>query len=263
MGISVLEGRGFDASDLSRAVNTVIVDRDLAGALWPGRSALSRRFRIRDGPWLRVVGVTEDVKLAGPRDPLGPYLLFYPAGGEELRNQSVLVRASGDPAALVPAVRQLVREIDAQQPIASLKTGREMLAESVADPRLLLVVMAALAAAALTLAAVGVYGVVSFAVEERRREIGVRMALGAHAGRVVRSILGWGILLGSLGITGGLVATFIVSRFVAGILFGVSPVDLTVLVTAAAMLLVTCAAAVVRPALRAASMDPAEVLRAE
>jgi predicted permease len=263
MGISVLEGRGFDASDLSRAVNTVIVDRDLAGALWPGRSALSRRFRIRDGPWLRVVGVTEDVKLAGPLDPLGPYLLFYPAGQEELRNQSVLVRASGNPAALMPAVRQLVREMDAEQPIASLKTGREMLAENVADPRLLLVVMVALAAAALTLSAVGVYGLVSFAVEERRREIGVRMALGAHAGRVVRSVLGWGIVLASLGIAVGLAATLVVSRLVAGILFGTSPLDPTSLVTAAAMLLVTCAAAVVRPALRAASMDPAEVLRAE
>ena len=245
----------------ARAANTVIIDRDLADSIWPEGSAVGRSFRIREGPWLRVIGVTEDVKLEGPRDPLGPYLLFYPAS-RELGN-AIMLRTAGDPGRLAPVVRQVVRELDPEQPIRSLETGRQALVETVADPRLFLVVMVALAAVALTLAAVGVYGLVSFTVEQGRREIGIRVALGAHPGSIVAGVVRWGLVLGSLGIVIGLLATVMLSRFVASILYDTSPLDPAVLAMASVVLLVSCAGALVRPAMRAAATDPAEVLRAE
>lgn len=263
MGIPLLEGRAFESEDLSPTANTVIIDRDLADSLWPESSAVGRSFRIRDRPWLRVVGVTDDVKLEGPRDPLGSYLLFYPASQEDLRNRTVLLRATGDPERLAPAVRAVVRELDPGQPIRSLETGRQALTETVADPRLFLLVMVALAAAALTLAVIGVYGLVSFTVEQGRREIGIRVALGARAREIVVAILRRGLVLGSLGIMIGLVATIVLGRFVAAILYDTSPLDPMALVLASFVLLASCAGALLRPAARAAATDPAEVLRAE
>jgi putative ABC transport system permease protein len=136
-------------------------------------------------------------------------------------------------------------------------------ADTVADPRLLLVVMVALAAVALTLGVVGVYGLVSFAVEQGRREIGIRMALGARATTVVAGVLRWGVLMGLSGVAIGLLGVVLVGRFLDSILFDTLPTDPAVLTFAGGALVVACAAALVRPALDAASTDPARMLRSE
>jgi ABC-type antimicrobial peptide transport system permease subunit len=190
-------------------------------------------------------------------------MLFYPADRGELRSATVVLRTSGDPQASIPAVRRVVRAIDPDQPISSLETGRQALGETVADPRLLYVVMVALALVALTLGVVGVYGLVSFMVEQGRREIGIRMALGARARSVAIGVLRSGLTLGAVGVTIGLVATAAAGRFVAALLFGTAPLDAGALVTAAAVLMLACAAALVRPALQAAATDPARMLRSE
>jgi putative ABC transport system permease protein len=263
MGIPVVDGRPFEASDVEAEDSRVIVERDLAARLWPEGSAVGRRFRVRDEPWRTVVGVTGDVKLEGPLAPLGELLVFVPADAGELRSGVVVVRAAGAPASLVPAVRALVRELDTGQPIASVQTGRQALGESVADPRFLLSIMTLFAAVAVTLAGVGVYGLVSFTVAQRTREIGVRMALGARARRVVAGVFGWGLLLGSAGALIGLAAAMLLARFVEALLFGVSPLDPVALITAAGTLVGACALALTLPAWRAAAVQPVEALRVE
>jgi predicted permease len=263
MGIRIAEGRGFQAVDLSEGASSVVVDRDLADKLWPGQSAVGRRFRIRDEPWRTVVGVSADVKLDGPHDPYGPLMLFYPAPARELRSGTVMIRTDGDPAAVLPAVRAVVRELDPEQPISSLATGRQALGETIADPRFLLGIMIVFAVVAATLAAVGVYGLVSFTVAQRTREIGVRMALGARASRVVREVVGWGLVLGVIGVGLGIGAAALLSRSVAALLFNVSPLDPLALLSASGALLLACAAALVLPARRAASVQPVESLRVE
>ena len=263
MGIELVEGRAFGSEDLVPGTGSVVIDSDLAAFLWPEGSAVGRSFRVRDDPWLRVIGVTGDVKLEGPNDPVGPYLVFYPATDEDLRTATVLIRTTGDPKLVAAMVRDVVGGLDAVQPISGLVTGREALGEAVADPRLFVTVMGVLAAIALVLAAVGVYGLVSFTVEQERREIGIRVALGAHAGSVVVSVVRWGLGLGVLGIAIGLLGVVGLSRFVAAILYETSALEPIVVAAASAVLLISCGAALVRPALRAAATDPAEVLRAE
>lgn len=262
MGIPMLEGRGFTAADVE-AGDAVVIDRDLAEALWPGRSAVGRSFRIRSDSWLTVVGITDDVKLDGPREPYGPYFLFYPASHEDLRSGMVVIRSSTDPRTLVPAVRELVADVDPDQPIGDLQTGAEAIRDTVADPRLLAVIMAFLAGAAVLLAAVGIYGLVSFNVAQRRREIGVRVALGAWSGRVMGEVLRSGLILGLLGIGIGVSATALATRLLSGLLFQTPPFDPAVVTLASVTLLASCAAALIGPARRAAAADPAEALRAE
>jgi predicted permease len=263
MGIELVEGRAFGPDDLVPGSNTVVIDSDLAAYLWPEGNAVGRTFRVRDEPWLRVVGVTDDVKLEGPNDPLGPYLVFYAATHDDLRNATVLLRTKGDPRLVAPMVREALRALDRGQPIRSLQTGREVLGGAVANPRLFLTVMGLLAAIALVLAAVGVYGLVSFTVEQERREIGIRVALGAGAKSVVLSVVRWGLGLGALGIAIGQLGVVALNRFVAAILYETSSLEPTVLAAASVVLLLSCGGALVSPALRAAATDPAEVLRAE
>jgi hypothetical protein len=263
MGIQVVEGRGFLSEDVREGSSSVVVNREFAESFWPGQSAVGRRFRIGEQPWRTVVGVTGDVKLEGPLDPLGSQLLFYPAGERQLRSGIVTIRTRGDPSEVLADVRALVRELDPEQPISTLRTGREALGETIADPRFLLVIMGVFAAVAVALAAIGVYGLVSFTVAQRTREIGVRMALGARARTVVGEILGWGLKLGALGVAFGIGAAAILSRMVASLLFQVSPLDPIALLAAAGALLAACAAALVLPAWRAASVQPVEALRVE
>jgi len=261
MGIEIVEGRAFTSGD-AEVSSTVIVDRDLAVALWPDGRAVGRTLRIRERA-LTVVGVTEDVKLEGPSDPYGPWLIFYPATRDRLRGATSVIRTTGDPRALLPSVRALVQELDPRQPIASLRTGRQVLGESVADPRFLLVVLSVLAGVAVTLGAIGVYGLATFTVVQRTREIGVRRALGAQAGRVVREVVTRGLWIGLGGVAIGLAASVLVAGFVRSLLFGVSPLDPLALGGAALALLAACLVATLLPARRAARVQPSEALRLE
>ncbi len=190
-------------------------------------------------------------------------MLFYPADPERLRRGTVVIRASADPAAMAPAIRRLVAEVDPDQPIQSLETGTEALLETNADPRFLAVIMGALAGAALFLAAIGIYGLVSFSVAQRRREIGVRIALGAWSARVMLDVVRAGLALGAAGIAIGLTVTVVVGGHVSELLYQTSPLDPVILALAAVTLLASCAFALVGPARRAAAADPAEALRAE
>ncbi len=263
MGIPVIEGRGFGSGDLLKSASTVIVDRSLARKLWPYGDAVGRRFRRGREPWLTVVGVVADAKLDGPRDPNGPLRYFLPATDVRLSRQEIWIRTAGDAGAMVASIGHVARAVAPGQPIDRLETGRQVLGDDVRDARLLADVVAAFALLAVFLAVVGVYGLVSFTVAQRRREIGVRIALGAGPGRLVGNLLGQGLVLAVAGVAIGLGAAALLSRFVSALLFGVSPVDPIVLVAACVTLLVGCGVALVAPARRAAAVDPSEALRAE
>ena len=264
MGIPIREGRGFTAADVGADRENVIVDPDLAALLWPGRSPLGRRYRRSDGKdWYTVVGVAGDTRLDGPDDRDMPYNVFYPSAPERAGYANIRIRTRAAPAGLVEPVRQAVRALDPDLPIYELMPARMALREKIEQPRFVLLVMFVFAALALLLASIGVYGLVAFSVARRSRELGLRMALGAREGQVVRGVFGEGMRLAAAGVVLGLLGALVLSRFVEGLLFEVSKTDPASFLLALALLGLACAVALLAPARRAASVDPASTLRAD
>jgi predicted permease len=264
MGIAVIEGRPFDAGDLARGSGAVIVDRDFASMLWPGRSPIGQRFRTdANGPWYRVVGVVSDPRLLGPDDRDEPWIAFHPTGPERIGYATIAIRTSGNPASSASAVREAVRTVGPDVPIHSLTTGRQSIAEAMPEPRFVLIVMGVFAGLALLLAAVGVYALVAFSVARRSREIGIRIAIGATGRSIVGSVLGEGMTLAAAGVVVGLAGAIALSRFIAALLFEVSQNDPATYAGVAAVLLLACVAALLRPAIIASAVDPASTLRSD
>jgi predicted permease len=263
MRIPFLEGRAFTEADARDDTGAVIIDIDLAQRLWPGRRAVGRRFRMNaDDPWLTVVGVTGDVKLNGPDDPYGPYIVFHPTTAARTSGGDVILRAARDPAALSAAAQDVMRTLDPELPI-QIRTATQLAGETVELPRFLLAIMSVFAATALLLAAIGIYGLVSFTIAGRTREIGIRIAVGASRGQVVTRVLGGGLLISAAGLVLGLAGAAVLARFIAGLVFEISPLDPAALAIVAVVLTLASAVALLAPARRAASVDPAEALRAE
>jgi putative ABC transport system permease protein len=260
MGVPLVAGRGFHTGDVD--TDAVIIDQDLARFLWSD-DPIGRRFRIgEDGEWLRVVGVVEDLRLMGRDQRDGPYQILHPSSPEPARGWvEVAVRTAGDPGAVLGAVREAVRAIDPEQLIWRLRTAAEALAEEDEERRFLVMLMTLLAGVAVTLAAVGLYGVLSFSVARRSRELAVRMALGADRPRVRAMVLGEGMVVAFAGVGLGVVAALAVSRVVEQLLYQVEPHDPATLVITALLFLTIAAAASLLPALRATRVNPAETLR--
>lgn len=264
LGIEIADGRPFRAGDAERGA--AIVDRDFARTLFGEGSAVGRRFRMSaDASWREVVGVVEELKLTGIDDRETPLALVNPAADRGLTRPSVTVvaRTGGTPDALLPALRAAVQRVDPRQPIGQLTTGTDALAESIARPRFLLLVMSVLAAVATLLAVVGVYGVVSHTVSQRRREMGIRMAVGASRTKVRRSVLSRGAALAAGGALLGALAALSLSHLADGLLFGVGARDPASILTGAAAIFATAVLACWIPARRATRVDPVDVLRSE
>ncbi|HEX6631913.1 MAG TPA: ABC transporter permease [Gemmatimonadaceae bacterium] len=264
LGIPIVQGRAFTAADLPPEANAVIIDPDLARALWADGRAVGRRFRTDStSDWLTVVGVAGDVKLLGADDRAGRFELYYPtrpgAGGQ----RTIAVRTAGDPRALLGAMRAAVHAVDPRQPVARTETAEQRYRDTLAKPRFLLLVMEAFAAVALLLAAVGLYGVISYTVAQRTREIGIRVALGAQAAQVVRAVLGDGLRIAAAGVALGLAAAVGLSRFLRSLLFGVSATDPATYAVMALALLGIALLATWLPARRASRVDPVDALREE
>jgi predicted permease len=270
MGIPIVDGRGFNAEDLTPNSGSVVINEALASTLWPGERAVGRRFRVRNNallaaanpaPSWSVVGVAANARLDGPHEPYGRYRMFYPAA--RIRGGTLTLRAIGDPAALAPAVRDVLRQIDPDQPIRTLQTGRDALGETISQPRFMLVIMLVFATVAVALAGVGMYSLIAYLVSQRVREIGLRMAVGARSADVAAEVVGSGLALALAGAALGLAGALAVSRFFTTLLFDVSPLDLPALAFAVLALLACCTAALAIPARRAARTDPASALRAD
>jgi putative ABC transport system permease protein len=264
MGIPLVAGRTFNATD-DGASRSVIIDVDMARFLWADRSPLGKRFRMSaDGDWYTVVGVVGDVKLLGQDDRRGAFEMYQPLTPEEIDSyMSLAIRTDLDPREVMPAIREAVWELDPDQPIWRLETAKQALAESVDEPRFLVTLMTIAAGIALALVAVGLYGVLSFAVSQRTRELGVRIALGAGIGTLQRMVLWDGLLLAGIGVVLGLGGAVALGRIIRSLLFNVEPTDPVTLVVVAGVMLATALVACYLPARRATKVDPIVVLKAE
>ncbi len=270
--IPVLQGRTIEEQDRSGAPEVIVVNRTLARLAWPGQDPIGQRVLLGgggvDSVWRTVVGIVGDVRHRGltvqPRPEM--YLPHgqFPAGtGTPQRTMRIVLRAAGDPNALTNPLRATLAGLDPSVPLVDVQTMDQAMGNWAAERRLTMILVAAFAALALTLGAVGVYGVMAHLVVQRTREIGIRIALGALPREILGLVLRQGAWLAVAGVAIGVVGALAVSRVLTGLLFQVTPTDpLTYAGTALALLGVATFAALV-PALRATRTDPVEALRSE
>ncbi|HWZ84768.1 MAG TPA: FtsX-like permease family protein, partial [Thermoanaerobaculia bacterium] len=264
LGIPLVAGRDFAPTDRAGSPGVAIVNETLARRFWPGVSPLGHRLVQPDKPneVFEVVGVAKDSKYVLLTEPATPFAYFALAQGARFNETILLVR--GEPGiSLAAAVRDAAHDLDATLPLYHAQTLAESLRENMADRRQGTLLIAAFGGLALALAAVGLYGLIAFAVGQRRREIGIRMALGASRRDVVGLFVGRGTRLAGVGVALGLVLAAAVTRVLASFLFGVTPMDLTALGGVSLLLLAVAVLASGLPARRAAAVDPAIVLRDE
>jgi predicted permease len=263
VGQRVLAGRSFTTADRDLAVPPLLVNETFAKKYFGGAPlAVGRRMRTgrAGGDWTSIAGVVSDVRTQSLDQPAEPE--FYTVvSGTGIPALMVAVRAAGDPLSVASAVREAVWSIDRNVPVADLQPMRTMVGTTLARPRLLLTLLAAFAITGLALGAIGVYGVVAFGVTRRRREIGIRMALGADRASVVRLMLGESAWYASAGVAAGIAMALASSRVMKGLLFEVPATDALTYLTLALGVAALVALASYAPARRAASVNPADALR--
>ncbi len=263
LGIPLLRGRLMDQRDGLGTLPVVVVNRTLAEGFWPGEDPIGRRARVGDDPnvpWFTVVGVVGDIRRDRVAQAPEPEAYFALAQYGQ-RAPTYVVRLRGEAAPTLARIRETLRTIDPAIPLASVAPLREAVDLTVAAPRLLGVLLSTFAGIALLMAAVGVYGVIAFLIAERRREIGIRMALGATAGRMLRQTIGRGLRPVLVGLVAGLGLALIVGRFVAALFYEVTSTDPLTYAAVTVVLLLAGLVGCLAPARRAARVDPAGVLR--
>lgn len=261
MGIRTLAGRTFTPTDGPGSPRVLVVNETAARLYWGG-DALGGRIRPQGAPdgWGEVVGVVADSKVNSLQEPATP-MIYYAAEQAAIGAFQIVARTPGDPAALAPALRTALREVDASLPITGLTTLETMLGATLATPRLAARLMGFFSILALVLACLGVYAVVSFSVERRARELGIRIALGAATGRVIGMVVRESLVVVMVGILAGLLLAAVGARGLQGMLFGVAAADAPTMFGSAVLLLLAAGAAAFLPARRAAGADPASPLR--
>lgn len=273
LNIPLLEGRLFNDRDTDNSPLVAIVDDEFVARSFPNqpaRDVLGKRLRFneRDG-WLEIVGVVGHVKQSalnedGRAEIYRPWSQIPPKWKADFtRAMDMIVKTSVEPNSLVASIKREIRAIDKDQPIAQVQTLDDKLSESVAPQRFTLLLLGIFALIALSLACAGIYGVMSYAVNQRTHEIGVRMALGAQSLDVLKLMLreGMGLVLVGLGL--GLAGSFALTRVMRGMLFGVTPTDATTLVGVSGVLMAVALLACYFPARRATKVDPLVALRYE
>ena len=266
LGIPLVRGRYFSERDAADAPGVAIIDEVTARKYWPSEDPVGKRISFEgdgdDRKWREVVGVVGHVKNRGLEGEARPqYYVPYPQN--PFSSMAIVVQAEGDPAALAGTVRGAIQAIDVDLPVYRVTTMERLVADSLAERRFSTLLLGVFAAVALLLAAVGLYGLLSYTVAQRRHEIGIRMALGARAGDVLRLVVGQALWLTLAGIALGLVAALALTRVMAGLLYGVSALDPATFAGVALLLLAVALAACLVPARRATRVDPAIALRAE
>ena len=267
MGIPLLRGRYFTEQDGPKSMGVLIVSESLAQKYWPGQDPLGKRLKWgppeSTDPWLTVVGIVGDVK-QGPLETAADAHTYEPYAqlGVPL-SLRVAVRGQGDPAVLAADIRAAVWSFDSQLALGSVRTMDEVISRSTASRRFSLVLIGAFAALALVLAAIGIYAVLAYSVARRTHEIGVRIALGARSGDVVRLVLGQGLRVTAIGIVFGVVGSLVLTRFLQSLLYEVQPTDPPTFIGALLLLVTVSVAASYLPARRAVHVDPMVALRYE
>jgi predicted permease len=264
LGAKLMEGRVFDDRDGETAAPVVMINHTMARTYYGNDSAIGRRVRVGGpkSPWLTIVGVVADIKNAGLDRATGSEL-YFPYRFGTTRGAAVILKTTGDPMAMTRALRAEVQALDRALPLAGVRSMEDVMALARSRPRFLTVLLTLFSGLSLTLAALGIYGVISYAVAQRTSEIGLRMALGAQTGHVLRLILGQGARLGIAGTAAGAIGAFALTRFLRGLLFGVSEFDPVTFIGMAAVLVAVTLLACYLPARRATRVDPLVALRYE
>jgi putative ABC transport system permease protein len=268
MGVRLLRGRFFNEYDNEKSQRVCLIDQNLAQQFWPKDDPIGKRI-VTELPkpgepmkWLTVVGVVSHVKNYGVDQP-SRIETYVPFAQDVNSSAAIVLRSTADPAVLTSAVREALRSLDSDVPLFNVQTLEEVVGETVAPRRLSVILLSAFAALALTLAAIGIYGVMSYAVSQRTQEFGIRMALGAKTGDVLRLVLRRAMSLLAIGAGIGLAGAFLLSRLMQSMLFQVPPTDLwtyaSILILLSSVALLAC----YLPARRATRVDPLVALRYE
>ena len=267
LGITLLKGRSLEETDSDHPLQA-LVSRAFAQQTWGNLDVLGRRLRmgptyIDEGlPWLTVVGIVDDVRqFSVSGRSVAQVYLPYGQPQTTWAPSELVIRTTLPPRDAFTAIRSSVRELDPNQPVTALATMEGVLEHTLEEPRFTAVLIAMFAGLALLLALVGIYGVISYAVSRRSREIGVRVALGARSADILRLIGGEGLSLVIVGLLVGLTGAAVVTRSLQGMLFGVEPLDPATYLMASGIMLLTALAASLIPTIRATRVDPASVLR--
>ena len=273
MGERIVRGRSIEAADRTATMLVALINEEMARRYWQGRDPLGGRFKIGGGnaaqrPWVTVVGIVADVRHNGITDLVKekfyvPHTQWHVSVGNAIRSMSLVVKSGDDPRALVVPVRQAIREMDPNLPVSNIRTMDDVVAATLSAPRFTGLLLAIFACLALALSAIGIYGVLSYVVSRRTREIGIRVAIGAGRGQVLRLVLGSGLVLSLVGIVIGLAAAASVSGVMAALLHEVTPRDPVTFATVGVSLTIVAIVASLVPAIRAARVDPVKALKAE
>ena len=266
LGTPLIDGRAFDSRDDADASKVVLINRALARRLFPNGSAVGQRLQLvnpqQSDEWREIVGVVGDVRYSGLDDP-GEAAIYTPFAQTPFLWNYLMIRTTVPPESVVQAVRDAVVSVDPKLEAANFQTMDQLVSESIAEPRFYTLLLAAFAALALVLAAVGIYGVISYSVTQRTHEIGVRMALGARHRDVLKLVVGQGMALALVGVAVGLGAAFAMTRLMASLLFGVSATDPATFAITSLLLAGIALLACYVPARRATKVDPMVALRYE
>jgi putative ABC transport system permease protein len=263
--VRLLRGRWFTEQDGRDKHTVAIINDSLARRFWPNQDPVGKRLDIglTDQPnWEEIVGVIADVK----RDALDAAInseIYVPLAQIPTRFMTLVIRSTADPSTLTAAVKQRLADVDKEQPVSKIQTMQQVVSDSLSGRRVSTFLIAIFTGCAMLLASIGIYGVVSYWVAQRTREIGIRSALGAKQSDILQLVLGHGMLLAVTGTAIGLAASLPLTRFLASLLFGVSTHDALTLSAAAAALIGVALLACYIPARRAAKVDPLVALRFE
>jgi predicted permease len=274
MGIPIVQGRGFQPIDVATPGPVAVVNETLVNTFWKGQNPIGRRLRPCCGdqtPWRTVIGVARDVKQGGVDQKTGSELYFFadetaiagPGGFVPPQTMNIVIRTTSPLTALSSTIDRVVRETDPTVPIVRLRNMDGVFAEAIRRPRLLAQLITGFAGLALLLAAVGTYGLLSYTVAERRREIGIRLALGSDRASVLAQVMKQGLVLTCIGLAVGLAGSFGVTRLLSSLLFGVQPTDLATIGAVMATIVVVAVVACWLPAWRASRLDPIIALKDE
>ncbi|HEY4130318.1 MAG TPA: FtsX-like permease family protein, partial [Gemmatimonadaceae bacterium] len=276
MKIPILRGRGFNAGDVG-GPGVAVINESMAKRFYGNGDPIGRRVRPGTGPlpagqpdtipWFTIVGVAKDVKQGGLDQKIGTEVYFSVEQGPRLgftpSGYNFVIRSTRSPEVLAPSIQKAVRAMDPGLPIVDLRSMDDVFGDSVSRQRFLSTLLAIFAGVALLLAAIGTYGVLSYLVTERRREIGIRVALGASAAGIVRLVLRQGLTLTVAGIAVGVIGALALARLTQSLLFGVSPSDPTTYLSVGAAIVVVALLACLVPAQRAMRVDPLVAIRDE
>jgi putative ABC transport system permease protein len=266
LGIALVAGRYFDDRDADGSPAVAIIDESMARTYWPNEDPIGKRIkeggRGSPAPWRTVVGVVRHVRYR-TLEARSRVAFYWPQAQYPYNTLSLAIRTERDPMALAPTIAKQIRAIDPNLPVYQVRTMLEVMHNSLAQRKVILILLGLFAAAALVLAALGIYGTVSYSVAQRTHEIGIRMALGAQARDVLRMVLGQGVTLALGGIALGLLGSLALTRLQSAMLFGVRPTDLLTFMSVSVLLAAVALLASYGPARRATQVDPLVALRHE